>query len=271
MQRAHSHKTERDCLSRRHEGIVATPCALEEPELRLLIEARLLTLHRECWHASLMLQLVLLQFRAGCHQKSKELRRGPACRSPNGVWRKASPVLCTEVVQPSLPHCWRRRPPKNAAPPLAGNRGASGAGSTLIGQTSPGAHVPCLQESRGLLPADDEGGGGQGGRRTAVAVAIAKLGEPAVVAGFTGGGSFVGTGRALSAAAGRLSYFYGLKVPHIPSLNAMSTPVALRWKRGSRGPLARPWPHLRPLIKLELKTTGPVLCFVRVPESVLKC
>lgn len=60
-------------------------------------------------------------------------------------------------------------------------------------------------------------------RKTAVVVAIAKLGEPAVVASYTGGGSFVGTGRAMSAAAGRLSYFYGLKVPHVPSLDAIES------------------------------------------------
>jgi len=57
-----------------------------------------------------------------------------------------------------------------------------------------------------LLPPD------AGSAKTVVAVAIAKLGEPAVVTSFTGGGSFVGTGRALSAAAGRLSYVCGLKV-----------------------------------------------------------
>ena len=45
-----------------------------------------------------------------------------------------------------------------------------------------------------------------------VAVAIAKLAEPAVVAQHMGGGSFVGTGKALSAAAGRLSYVHDLKV-----------------------------------------------------------
>jgi len=44
-----------------------------------------------------------------------------------------------------------------------------------------------------------------------VAVAIARLGEPAEVARARDGGSFVGTGRALSAAAGRLSYVNGLK------------------------------------------------------------
>ena len=48
--------------------------------------------------------------------------------------------------------------------------------------------------------------------RTVVAVAIARLGEPAEVGGARGGGSFLGTGRALSAAAGRLSYVHGLKV-----------------------------------------------------------
>ena len=48
--------------------------------------------------------------------------------------------------------------------------------------------------------------------RTIVAVAIARLGEPAEVTRARDGGSFVGTGRALSAAAGRLSYVHGLKV-----------------------------------------------------------
>lgn len=62
-----------------------------------------------------------------------------------------------------------------------------------------------VQETAGLLTPD------AGTGKTAVAVAIAKLGEPAVVAQFAGGGSFVGTGRALSSAAGRLSYVYGLK------------------------------------------------------------
>ena len=47
---------------------------------------------------------------------------------------------------------------------------------------------------------------------TAVAVGIAKLGEPAAVAGHKEASSFTGTGRALSAAAGRLSYVHGLKV-----------------------------------------------------------
>ncbi len=48
-------------------------------------------------------------------------------------------------------------------------------------------------------------------RLTAVAVGIAKLGEPAAVAGHKDTSSFVGTGRALSVAAGRLSYVHGLK------------------------------------------------------------
>lgn len=55
-------------------------------------------------------------------------------------------------------------------------------------------------------------------QQTAVVVAIAKLGEPqAVAAGnaaaVAAGSSYVGTGRALSAAAGRISYCYGLKGP----------------------------------------------------------
>lgn len=55
-----------------------------------------------------------------------------------------------------------------------------------------------------------------------VAVAIAKLGEAAVVGRYTGGGSFIGTGRALSAAAGRLSYVYGLKVSTAPGSTSPS-------------------------------------------------
>lgn len=73
-----------------------------------------------------------------------------------------------------------------------------------------------MQETAGLLPPD------VGSSKTAVAVAIAKLGEPAVVAQFKGGGSFIGTGRALSAAAGRLSYVYGLKVRRAHSSSAQS-------------------------------------------------
>ncbi len=55
-------------------------------------------------------------------------------------------------------------------------------------------------------------GGDADGRLTAVAVGVAKLGEPAVLAAHVGASSFIGTGRALSVAAGRLSYIHGLKV-----------------------------------------------------------
>ena len=55
-------------------------------------------------------------------------------------------------------------------------------------------------------------GGDADGRLTAVAVGVAKLGEPAVLATHVGASSFIGTGRALSVAAGRLSYIHGLKV-----------------------------------------------------------
>lgn len=55
-------------------------------------------------------------------------------------------------------------------------------------------------------------GGDADGRLTAVAVGVAKLGEPAVLAVHKDASSFVGTGRALSVAAGRLSYIHGLKV-----------------------------------------------------------
>lgn len=58
------------------------------------------------------------------------------------------------------------------------------------------------------------GGGDAAGQLTAVAVGIARLGEPALTsaAASAATSSFVGTGRALSAAAGRLSYVHGLKV-----------------------------------------------------------
>jgi len=46
---------------------------------------------------------------------------------------------------------------------------------------------------------------------TVVAVGIARLGEAPATASHTGGRAFQGTGRALSAAAGRLSYIYDLK------------------------------------------------------------
>ena len=49
-------------------------------------------------------------------------------------------------------------------------------------------------------------------RLTAVAVGIARLGEAPVSAMNVSARAFQGTGRALSAAAGRLSYTYNLKV-----------------------------------------------------------
>lgn len=75
-----------------------------------------------------------------------------------------------------------------------------------------------LEESAGLLTPDSTSGGPStpGWQQTAVAVGIAKLGEPpAVTAGnaaaVAAGSSYVGTGRALSVAAGRLSYCYALR------------------------------------------------------------
>ena len=65
-----------------------------------------------------------------------------------------------------------------------------------------------------MLPQD------AGAQQTVVAVAIAKLSEPAVVVAAPVRGSFGGTGKAVSVAAGRLSYVYGLKV---------GLPGAARW------------------------------------------
>ena len=52
----------------------------------------------------------------------------------------------------------------------------------------------------------------KGASLTVVAVGMARIAEAPVVAAHTGGRAFQGTGRALSAAAGRLSYVYSLKV-----------------------------------------------------------
>lgn len=64
-----------------------------------------------------------------------------------------------------------------------------------------------MQDTWSMLAGGDADGG-----LTAVAVGIAKLGEPAAVAGYKEASSFLGTGRALSVAAGRISYMHGLKV-----------------------------------------------------------
>ena len=64
----------------------------------------------------------------------------------------------------------------------------------------------CVQETWGLLGADTDT------EQTVVAVAIARLSEPALVTHQMSHGSFAGTGKALSVAAGRLSYTHGLKV-----------------------------------------------------------
>ena len=58
-----------------------------------------------------------------------------------------------------------------------------------------------------MLPADTSSS------RTAVAIGIAKLGDPVVVLQASKhGGGFVASGKAPSVAAGRLSYVNGLKV-----------------------------------------------------------
>ena len=62
-----------------------------------------------------------------------------------------------------------------------------------------------VQGTWGLLDSDSDT------HHTVVAVGIAKLSEPAVVTQQKSHGSFAGTGRALSVAAGRLSYIHGLK------------------------------------------------------------
>ena len=79
------------------------------------------------------------------------------------------------------------------------------------GRSVPRIHMNMQDTWRMLIRGDTDGG------LTAVAVGIAKLGEPAVLATQKEASSFMGTGRALSAAAGRLSYVHGLKVPAVSS------------------------------------------------------
>lgn len=64
-----------------------------------------------------------------------------------------------------------------------------------------------MQETWDLFTPDS------GRELTAVAIGIAKLGDPTVVLNAAkSGGGFVASGRAPSVAAGRLSYTHGLKV-----------------------------------------------------------
>ena len=94
-----------------------------------------------------------------------------------------------------------------------------------------------LEEAAVLLPQPDayacagvkgSGAGGPLAQQTAVVVGIAKLGEPAAVAAgnaaaVAAGSSYVGTGRALSAAAGRLSYCFSLRGPAVTVDTACSS------------------------------------------------
>lgn len=85
-----------------------------------------------------------------------------------------------------------------------------------------------LQETAGLGLSDATIGNNGFISQTAVAVGIAKLSELAVVAASNAqairtGSSFVGTGRALSAASGRLSYTYGLRGPAVSIDTACSS------------------------------------------------
>ncbi|BDA51455.1 probable oleandomycin polyketide synthase, modules 5 and 6 [Coccomyxa sp. Obi] len=75
-----------------------------------------------------------------------------------------------------------------------------------------------LEDTWGILA-----GGDTYGRLTAVAVGVAKLGEPAVLAAHKDASSFIGTGRALSVAAGRISYIHGLKGPSVSIDTACSS------------------------------------------------
>jgi acyl transferase domain-containing protein len=75
--------------------------------------------------------------------------------------------------------------------------------------------------------------------QTAVAIGIARLGDPPLVAhniaaAVSSGSAYVGTGRALSAAAGRLSYVHGLRGPSVTIDTACSSSlVGLHFVRDS--------------------------------------
>ena len=72
----------------------------------------------------------------------------------------------------------------------------------------------CIQDTTCLLSTDT------GSEMTAVAIGIAKLGDPAVVLNASKAGGFVASGRAPSVAAGRLSYVHGLKVRALPYIHS---------------------------------------------------
>lgn len=92
----------------------------------------------------------------------------------------------------------------------------------------------CLLEEAGHLITSADSGA-----KVAVAVGIAKLGEPQLVAaggaaGVAAGSSLVSTGRALSAAAGRLSFAFGLTGPCVAIDTACSSSlVGLGYVRDS--------------------------------------
>ncbi|KAK9866522.1 hypothetical protein WJX84_008502 [Apatococcus fuscideae] len=74
-----------------------------------------------------------------------------------------------------------------------------------------------LEDTWDILESDS------GLQQTAVAVGIARLSDPPAVTSHKGGGGFTGTGRALSVAAGRLSYAHGLKGPSVSMDTACSS------------------------------------------------
>lgn len=86
--------------------------------------ARLLALHRECWHASLKLLPVAVLY-GSPHRKGAE-SGWPACSLPQSKRCLEIGLSCSMCRSASViyQHFWRNEQCKNTAPPLIGSKDA---------------------------------------------------------------------------------------------------------------------------------------------------